>query len=347
MATVQSILDRTRLELGDQPKTFRQEWYGDGDTVRWELDYGPVDADSVIVTVDGVNVSDDCEVEESSGVLTFDTAPGADDKVVVTGTYFRYFTSAELTTLIDSAAQEHLRNRVNAFNQAVSLATLPSVEDSIVALAATIKALYVLATDASFDIDIMTPDGVSIPRSERYRQLMQMIETRRDQHKQLCDAFNIGPNRVEVFTLRRVSRMTNKYIPVYRPQEIDDYSQRERVYLPLPTYGASPVPSSASEYDMAMVQGDSFRQVFDFNIDITGATITAQSRVYPESPVVAAQFSIEVEDAATGIVVLTLTPAQTKLLPLRSYWDMQITQGSTVTTVMQGRVFCSREVTRV
>ncbi len=67
MATMQSLLDRTRLELGDQPKTFRQEWYGDGVTNRWELDYSPLDADSVIVTVDGVNVSNDCEVEEAAG----------------------------------------------------------------------------------------------------------------------------------------------------------------------------------------------------------------------------------------------------------------------------------------
>lgn len=66
MATMQSILDRTRLELGDQPKTFRQEWYGDGVTNRWELDYAPLDADSVIAVVDGTDVSNACEVEEAT-----------------------------------------------------------------------------------------------------------------------------------------------------------------------------------------------------------------------------------------------------------------------------------------
>ena len=342
MATMQSILDRTRLELGDQPKTFRQEWYGDGVTNRWELDYAPLDADSVIAVVDGTDVSNACEVEEATGVLVFDAAPGADKKVVVTGTYYRYFTSAELTTLITSAVQEHLLHRVNAFNQAVSLATLPAVEDGIVALAATIKALYVLATDASFDIDILTPDGVSIPRSERYRQLMGMIESRREQHKQICEALNIGPNRVEVYTLRRISKWTNKYVPVYRPQEVDDYSQRERVYIPIPTYGATPIPSTASEWDLSMVQGDTFSQAFDFSIDLTGVTVKAQVRLYPEAPVVAAEFAVFLDNAAQGLVTLSLTPTQTKQLPLRGYWNMQIDQGGTITTVMQGRVFCAR-----
>lgn len=346
MATMQSLLDRTRLELGDQPKTFRQEWYGDGTTNRWELDYSPLDADSVIVTVDGVNVSNDCEVEEAAGVLTFDTAPGPDAKVVVSGTYFRYFTSAELTTLINSAVQEHLHNRVNAFNQAMSLATIPYVEEGVIALRATIKALFVLATDASFDIDIQTPDGVTIPRSERYRQLMGMIAERERQYYHIAEALNVGPYRAEVFTLRRVSKMTNKYIPVYRPQEIDDYSFRERVYLPIPTYGAAPIPSTAAEYDLAMVQGDTYTQTFDFDIDLTGVTVTAQARTFPQSPVVAAQFTVTVLDALTGQVQLSLTPAQTKLLPLRSYWDLQIDQAGTITTVVQGNVFCQREVTR-
>ena len=346
MATMQSLLDRTRLELGDQPRTFRQEWYGDGTTNRWELDYSPLDADSVIVTVQGTDVSEDCAVEEANGVLVFDTAPGENDKVVVTGTYYRYFTSAELTTLINSAVEEHLHNRVNAFNQALTLSNLPYVEEGVVALRSTIKALFVLATDASFDIDILTPDGVSIPRSERYRQLMEMIQEREKQYYHISEALNIGPYRAEVFTLRRVSRWTNKYVPLYRPQEIDDYSLRERVYLPIPTYGAQPVPSPAIEDDLALVQGDSLHHELVLGTDLTGAVVTAQVRTYPQSPVVAADFAVTVTDEDAGEVTISLTPEQTTRLPLRSYWDLQVEASGEVTTVRQGKVFCPRQVTR-
>lgn len=346
MATMQSLMDRTRLELGDQARTFRQEWYGDGVTNRWELDYAPLDAASVIVKVDGVDVSEECEVEEAAGVLLFDTVPGPDDQVVVTGTYYRYFTNSELETLIHSAVEEHLLNRTNAFNQALTLSNLPYVEEGVVAMRACIKALYVLATDASFDIDVMTPDGVSIPRSERFRQLMQMIEEREKQYHHIAQALNIGPYRVEVLTLRRVSRHTNKYVPIYRPQEIDDYSKRERVYLPIPTYGAEPVPSTAREFDLRFTQGDSFSQPFDFSIDLTQATVKAQVRTYPEAPMVAADFTITVDDAAQGLVTLSLTPEQTQKLPLRAYWDMQVSQSGSKATVMRGNVFVVREVTR-
>ena len=345
MATMQSILDRTRLELGDQPKTFRQEWYGDGYTNRWELDYSPVDAPTVIVVVDGTDVSDEVEVEESSGVLVFDTAPGADELVVVTGTYYRYFTSAELNTLITSAVQEHLLNRTNAWGQALTLENMPPVEDGVVALAATIKALFVLATDASFDIDILTPDGVSIPRSERYRQLMQMAETRKEQHKQICEALNIGPGRIEVFTLRRISRWTNHLVPVYKPQEIDDYTPRERVRLPIPTYGAEPQESDVPVTNINFVKGDTYFQAYDYSIDLTGYTITAQVRPYPQAAA-KTDFLVTVTDAAQGLVSLSLTAAQTTNILNGSYWDMQIESGGVVTTVMRGRVFVTSEVTR-
>lgn len=348
MATMQSLLDRTRLELGDQPKTFRQSWFGDGATNRWELDYAPLDAETVVVLVAGQDVSDACSVEEATGVIVFDSAPGADDEVVVIGVYFRYFTTGELTTLISSAVEEHLLRRTSSSGAALTLANLPAIEEGPLALAATVKALYVLATDASFDIDIMTPDGVNIPRSERYRQLMGMIEARKEQHRQICEALNIGINRVEVFTLRRISRHTGKYIPVFRPQEIDDYSKKERIYLPIPTYGASPIPSPAAQYDLSLIQGDVFSQSFQFDVSLVNRLVTAQARLYPENGTVAATFTVTVDDAETGLITLSLTEDQTRILPLRSYWDMELsdTDGGNSTTVMSGRVFCQREVTR-
>ena len=57
---MQTLLDRTRLELGDQAKTFRQHWFGDGVTNRWELDYQPLDSDTVVATIYGVDVSGQC-----------------------------------------------------------------------------------------------------------------------------------------------------------------------------------------------------------------------------------------------------------------------------------------------
>ena len=104
----------------------------------------------------------------------------------------------------------------------MTLTKLAAVEQYPIAILAVIEALWALATDASFDINIFAPDGVTIPRSERYHQLVNMINQRQEQYRTLCSALNIGLWRLEIGTLRRVSRHTNKLVPIYMPQEIDD-----------------------------------------------------------------------------------------------------------------------------
>ena len=112
-----------------------------------------------------------------------------------------------------------------------------------------------------------------IPRSERYRQLMQMIQVRKDQYKELCSQLGIGLYKIDIFTLRRTSKTTNRYVPVYLPQEVDDRSMPMRAELPMPTYGASVSPSDVPTFDITMYQGDSFEVYLSFQFDVTGYKI--------------------------------------------------------------------------
>jgi hypothetical protein len=345
VATIASLVDRVRLEIGDPGKSFVWQQAATG-TNRYEMPYSPVDAATLQVYVDGVDVSDAVEVEEHTGVLTLDVTPAVDDLIVAQGTYFRYFTNAELEELTTAAVNEHLYLRSDAFGRAMNVSNLPVVEEYPAALLATIKALYTLATDSSFDIDISTPDGVSIPRSQRYRQLMEMIQSRREQYDQLCQALNIGLTRIDVFTFRRISRTTNRYVPVYMPQEVDDRTPPQRIYLPIPTYGGSPVPSKAAQYDMVFTQGDDFEVIVDFPFDVTSAIPKAQVRLYPESAAVVAQFTIEAVDGPEGTLKLSLTAEQTTKIPVRSYWDLQLTVNNKVETFLYGAVFCKRQITK-
>lgn len=348
MASVESLRSRVRMELNDPPKSFVWGAEATG-TQRYEMPYSPVDGASLAVFVDGINVSDDVEVEEHTGVLTFDSAPASGADISVSGTFFRYFTDSELDEFVEDAVRQHSHNRTDEFGRAITLGNLPVIEDYPLSILATIHALYALATDSSFDIDISTPDGVGIPRSERYRQIMEMIQTRRDQYNQLCQALNIGLYRIEVFTFRRISRRTNRYVPVYLPQEVDDRSKPQRAYLPLPTYGTSPGADSTGRYDIVLTQGDAFSVVLDFPFDVTGFTPLAQIRLYPESAAYAAQFTITEEDYAQGKLRISLSPEQTKGLPLRSYWDIQLTANDdpeNVKTYISGTVFAKRQVTR-
>jgi hypothetical protein len=228
---------------------------------------------------------------------------------------------------------------------------LPEVEVYPLTILSTIEALYALATDAAFDINIFAPDGVTIPRSERYHQLMNLIQQRTEQYRNLCAALNIGLWRIEVGTLRRVSRTTNKLVPVYMPQEIDDSRRPERVYLPNDMTGRTPLPSTIGLYDLILQQGDSYEFVLDFpdTTNFDDLVFKAEIRTGPSSPSKWAEFAITVVDAPTKKLKLSLTKNQTQMLPVRAWWDIQATSQSDDTfekTYVRGQVFTEREITQ-
>lgn len=345
MATLTGLVDRVRMEIGDTGKSFVWATTTTG-TNRYEVPYSPVDGVTMSIFLDGDDVSNTVVAEEHTGVITLDVVPQPGLELKVSGTYYRYFTNAELQTIVDSSVKEHLYNRTDAFGRPLTVQNLPAVEEFPAALLATVQALYTLATDASFDINISTPDGVNIPRSERYRQLMDQIRARKEQYDELCKALNIGLTRIDVFTFRRISKTTNRYVPVYMPQEIDDRTPPQRLFLPIPTYGASPVPSKAAPYDLVFTQGDSFEAILDFPFTLYQYTPKAQVRLYPESAAIIAEVTCAVVDSNTGKLSISLTTEQTKKLPLRSYWDIQLTSGDFTETYLTGQVFCKRQVTQ-
>ena len=347
MATTQDIANRVRLELGDIGKTFVHQTIADGVTNRFLVPYSPVDAVAVLITLDGVDVSDLCEIEEHTGFLTFDEVPEAGAVILVSGTHYRYFTTAEIDTYVATAVKEHTYHATDSFGRQKTLANLPPVEEYPLIMLATTLALYTLATDAAFDIDIQAPDGVNIPRSERYRQIMEMVTLRREQYKEICQLLGIGIFRIEVLDLRRTSKMTNYLIPLYRPQEVDDPSKPQRVYVPISPQGGDPIPSTAGQSDLVFTQGDTFSAVVDFPGSLAGYTPKAQIRSYPESALVFAEFTCTITDAEAGLMEVSLTSSQTARVPLRSFWDLQLTSDSgDVHTYVRGSVFCERQVTR-
>jgi len=244
VATTQAMIQRVRLELGDLGKSFVENIIADGVSNRFQLQYNPVNATGMTVTVNGVDKSSSANssIEETTGVLVLTATPSAGHLIVVKGTHYRYFTENEMETIVEDAAKEHASKRTDSLGKPITLANLPAVEEYALSLYATTMALYTLATDASFDIDISAPDGVMIPRSERYRQLTEMAAVRHQQYRELCALMGIGLYAMEILTLRRISKTTNRYVPVYKPQEVDDKSFAQRAEIPTPTYGDSNVP---------------------------------------------------------------------------------------------------------
>jgi hypothetical protein len=287
VADISTLIDRVRLELGDLGKSFAERIIADGTTNRFQVQYNPLNADSIMVYINGVVVPDeDTHAEEGTGTIVLGTMvggvitepliPDAGDEVLVNGTHYRYFTTDELTAIVTTAVTEHTAKRVDSMGRTLTISTLSSLDEYPVAIYATTMALYTLATDASFDIDIMAPDGVSIPRSERYRQLMDMIAARQNQYKDLCVQLGVGLYSIDVFTFRRISKTTNRYVPVYKPQEVDDRSIPQRAEISLPTYGDANIPWITEYGQLLAYQDRAFTDTVTFTGDYAGYGFTAR-----------------------------------------------------------------------
>jgi hypothetical protein len=308
MATVSSLVDRVRLELGDLGKSFVTQFIADGTTNRFKLHYSPIDATTVTVYAtpaggSATDISSTSYVEESTGVLVTQDIPADGTELNVSGTYYRYFTGAELTQLVTAAVDQHSAGHIDSLGRKMTIDTLPMIEEYPVSVYATTLALYTLATDSAFDIDIAAPDGVSIPRTERYRQLMEMIQTRQQQYRELCVMLGVGLYRIDVTSLRRISKATGRYVPVYTPQEVDDRSYPHRVEDQLPTYGDRQVEWPSDSTELTAYQGRAFTTTFTVNANYAGKNFVANLLNQRGSVLKIQEFDLVV--STTGISSIT------------------------------------------
>lgn len=334
MSTIQErLLDRVRMDLGDLPQPFDFQFVGDGERDHFYVEHRPLDETSLVLTRDGAETDPTTEgvtYEPTTGMLVFDIAPPPGVIWEISGQKWRYFSDADLQVFIDTSVAQHAHNRADGGGGQYDDGDITPVEEYPVALYAVIQALWALATDASFDIDILAPDGVNIPRSERYRQLMEMIGARQTQYDEIAASLNIGIKRLEPVTVRRIAKNTNRLVPVYLPQEYDDRSRPKRVLYPPLLQGTPPIKSDIGSYDVDVVSGDPVSFSIQFPFDLTDSEITNAIRRSPQSartttltrPVL--EFTQEVTDAVNGIVKLSLTGSETRWLPYNAYWEIQV-----------------------
>ena len=259
MATEAALISRIRLELGDNPMPFRGQFRGTGIQKTFDLPAVNVSATGLkAFTVDPTTlaitdlVSADYTLDLANGLITLDTVLPRDTQLVVEGNSFSLFTDAEIADFLHEALLQHtngasdtIRYRdENGFikyaHYAVTLQNLPEIEELLVALLAATEALWALSTDASTDIDVHTSEGTFVPRSQRYSQVVSQINLLTEKYKTLCAQLNVGLFRIEMSTLRRISKTTGRYVPVYVGREFDDATMPIRVLPEIDTREADP-----------------------------------------------------------------------------------------------------------
>ncbi|MEU1816095.1 hypothetical protein ABZ543_12990 [Streptomyces roseifaciens] len=259
MADTASIIKRIRSEIGDFASPFLDTFLGGDELSSYDL--SQVNVREVTATVTTAK-------PPATTVLTPETDYVLDvhegrivllnpvysplhhgQTMVVRGSSDGMFTDADLQMYIDDAMNQHTYGRqytrrykdqygfIRYWSEPYTLDNLPKVEEPLVAYLAAINVLWTLATDAATDIDISTAEGTFVPRTQRYRQLMQHIGDAtsglQGRYNQLAQQLNVGLGRIEMFTLRRVSRTTNRLVPIFRAREYDDASMPERLLPPI------------------------------------------------------------------------------------------------------------------
>jgi hypothetical protein len=111
------------------------------------------------------------------------------------------------------------------------------------------------------------------------------------------------------------------------------------------------------ELDLVLYAGDGVRlplvvtNADDDPVNLTG-TIRAQIRIKHSDTSPAATFDVDMTDAATGNVILSLTGVHTQALvtsdkKFKGIWDVEWTpSGAQPRTLMQGKVECDPDATR-
>ena len=243
------IRQRLRLELADRESTFEAAVEGTGGwTTRYELPVRHIEPYSVSVRVwdssDNSNVAlqpgNDFTMDAFEGSITLANPLSPTQTLVVNGTRATFFEDVILDEFLRTAfiqltygrTETTLATAPNGYrlyaNVPYDWDTLPEIEWLPLILMAKIQGFWVLATDMAYQVDINV-DGASIPVTERYRQMMSQITADTLRLKEITQNLNIGLERIEQQTLRRISRTTGKLVPVYVEKEYDDYSLPQRV----------------------------------------------------------------------------------------------------------------------
>ena len=257
------LINRVRLEIGDPYQPFKTSTLGDGMTNLFDLPKQNLDPNSLTITVvNGVNVTTlnqgvDFIVNTDLGIVQLTNPVPNGATLIMQGNAWGMFTDDDLKLFINDSINQHTYNRtveerlrtVQGFisyrHTPMNLSNLPQIEEPLLVTLATINVLWTVANDMSTDTNVQTVEGTNIDSLGRYRQLIGHISELQERYERYCGQLNVGVFRMETMKLRRVSRTTNRLIPIFTDREYDDHTwpRRELPQVDIHNEDDSGIPS--------------------------------------------------------------------------------------------------------
>lgn len=236
MATSAQVLERIRLSLRDEPRLFQCDTPGDGQATLFTLPHVCINPNGLLVTVQGSTpralVADtDYRLYDAAGqVLILGAPPTVNETVIVEGEHWTWFTDTQLEPHIATAIYDIENDgSIDSFDDVA----VPSHYFDYAVASAVVDALWTLWAELALDIDLRNPEGIDLPARQRFETVERLLASWQERSKTLADLLNIGITSIEVFSLRRVSKMTNRLVPLYRAREIDNTDPPERILPPI------------------------------------------------------------------------------------------------------------------
>ena len=253
--TTATITKRTRMMIQDIGRPFAANLNTNGVSNVFELPVPTVSETAWPLTVilDGVVISGAATpiywVDYKYGVIVFFTPPPA-TTLAVQGRAYDYFTDDEVTQAVTDGFNLHVADQdpLPYIDPVLGQIGLNSNEEYLVSILAAIELLWYRATDASQEVDVHTPEGVEIPRSQRYQQIMNQIKGLEEEYNSKAGALGVGLFRIQVLNQRRVSYTTNRLVPIFREQE---YNQPYTGFYPTTGLPGSLITIHGKYFDYA------------------------------------------------------------------------------------------------
>lgn len=238
---ITDLISYVRRDVGDPPEYFKTDTLCDGVTLWFDLPKVNINPTGLLVqtvfnsSLTTLTLNSDYTVDYENGQLILTVPPPNGATLIVTGTSWQLFTDDDLTPICYDAVFQHcyaqtlterFRDRfgfITYRDMPKTLDNLPRMEEPLLTTLTVINVLWVLATDASTDVDISTAEGTTINRAQRYSQLMGQIEALTERYQMYCGELNVGMFRMETLNLRRVSKWTGRLVPIFRDREYDDH----------------------------------------------------------------------------------------------------------------------------
>ena len=229
MATKADIVNVARNYLRDFKKPFQQTFVPRGRT--YDLGRPNIDSETLWVAYvpqgeanASVLSASQYSLDARNGTVRLTPVLSSNDTLMIEGYYYEWLLPADLDFYADMAIN------LNTHNLSTPLANMAPAVVDVIGIHTLVQALWGLLSEFSRDIDIITSESVHIQTSQRYRMVSSLVEFWSSEYNKRAQALNIGLERLEVVNLRRVSRTTNRLVPLYRPREVGDYGPIERIY---------------------------------------------------------------------------------------------------------------------